>query len=167
MAFVNGNILNSIYKNTSYFIASINQESTAPVLLTENANETNQILKEYFYWLYNNIGSVFTKISKSFFAFGNLVKEKFAQGYEIFTGLWKKNENIAEKQLAPVTEKNGLVVIPAAKENGDIVDKIKASFSDEVDVQQKSDSWGVIKPIFKEPSTSTQEYLYIMVPIKN
>ncbi len=62
----------------------------------------------------------------------------------------------------------GLVVIPSsasARTDEDVKDYVKSSFSDETAVTpDETGSSGIIKPIFK--NHSDQEYLYVMVPLK-
>ena len=63
--------------------------------------------------------------------------------------------------------RQGMVVVPI-KENTDrpaVVAKIKSTFSDEVSVAPDNSESGVITPVFKE--SKGDDYLYVLVPIKN
>ena len=62
----------------------------------------------------------------------------------------------------------GMVVVPvtAKTDREATVAKIKSSFSDEVSVRPSADgSDGVIQPVFKR--SKGDDYLYVLVPIKN
>jgi len=57
------------------------------------------------------------------------------------------------------------VVIPSTGKDEEVKEKIKESFSDEVKVEPKDETSGIIIPIFKKGEG--EKYLYILVPIKN
>jgi hypothetical protein len=82
----------------------------------------------------------------------NFVEEKIAQGYKAFTQFWKAPEE-------------GLVVIPSTEKDEEVKKKIKEAFSDEVKVEPKDKTSGIIIPIFRE--REGQKYLYILVPVQN
>lgn len=73
-------------------------------------------------------------------------------------------KELPEEKPLPKPEKEGLVIIPSTKEDEEIKEKIKASFSDEVRVSPEDKTSGIIVPIFREKEG--QEYPYIMVPVK-
>ncbi len=67
-----------------------------------------------------------------------------------------------------VTDGQGMVVVPVeVKTDQDaVIAKIKDSFSDEVNVLPKEDGVsGVITPVFRK--AANDDYLYVLVPIKN
>lgn len=64
-----------------------------------------------------------------------------------------------------IEKKEGMVVISSTEENEALKIKIQESFSDEVRVEQKDEGSGIITPVFKKGDG--EQYLYIMVPIKN
>lgn len=103
------------------------------------------------------VGGTFKKFSQwiveIYTAANNFVEEKIAQGYKAFTQFWK----------AP--EEEGLVVIPSTEKDEEVKEKIKAAFSDEVKVEPKDKTSGIIAPIFRE--REGQKYLYILVPVQN
>lgn len=73
--------------------------------------------------------------------------------------------NVSEQETRP---SQGMVVVPVdSKTNKDaVVAKIKNSFSDEVSVEPGTDGEsGVITPVFKK--VKGDDYLYVLVPIKN
>ena len=84
-------------------------------------------------------------------------------------------KSFAQNTVVPVapaqtnsSPSQGMVVVPInPNTNKDaVVAKVKQSFSDEVSVSPNADgSSGVITPVFKK--TKGDEYLYVMVPIKN
>jgi len=79
----------------------------------------------------------------------------------------KQPQHIAQ---APQTssEGQGLVVVPVDSllDQEAVIAKIKDSFSDEVNVLPKNDGVsGVITPMFRK--VSDQDYLYVLVPLKN
>ena len=71
---------------------------------------------------------------------------------------------IVKKPLIPKTTEQGLVVIPSTGQDEEIKKKIKESFSDEVKVEIKDETSGIITPVFKE--RKGDDYLYILVPLK-
>ena len=62
-------------------------------------------------------------------------------------------------------KEEGLVVIPSTGKDEEVIKKIKESFSDEVKVEPKDKTSGIIIPVFRE--REGEKYLYIMVPMKN
>ncbi|HEY4490277.1 MAG TPA: hypothetical protein VJC12_03455 [Candidatus Paceibacterota bacterium] len=74
----------------------------------------------------------------------------------------------ANNILSGAQPKQGIVVVPVDKETNKegTIAKIKNSFSDEVTVSPSAKgSDGIIRPVFKE--VKDDEYLYVLVPIKN
>lgn len=139
----------------------------------------------------NFLTKVFSPIGKTCFnlyqktlGLAKFIKDKITQG---FSGVWRFARGIAEKiaglfgkKEAPVsvslpTSKiqtdfgqvpQGLIVVPSEGEEKDAEKKIKIQqmFSDEVEINIKDDSSGIIVPIFKERKGG--EYLYMMVPVR-
>lgn len=100
---------------------------------------------------------------------GRFIGSKFGDAYRFITQLWhqevaKREEAPKEEVFFPKPEKEGLIVIPSTEEDEEIKQKIKASFSDEVRVEPKDKTSGIIIPIFRE--REGQKYLYLMVPVK-
>ena len=77
-------------------------------------------------------------------------------------GPTKTEPNPAEP-LVPIAEKKGLVVVPSSKDNEQLVNQVKQSFSDEVLVTPQDEDSGVITPVFR--NRVGEDYLYILVPI--
>lgn len=76
------------------------------------------------------------------------------------------------KQLQPETlgvtyPQQGIVVVPTTPEmdRSAVVAKVKSTFSDEVSVAPTDGESGVITPVFKK--SKGDDYLYVLVPIKN
>jgi len=64
------------------------------------------------------------------------------------------------------TNQDMMVVVPAAvsqTENEDLKNRIRSSFSDEINVDVGPDGSGVITPVFKSGKKDT--YMYVMVPV--
>jgi len=79
--------------------------------------------------------------------------------------LAKKDHSI---EIARSDPREGLVVVPINKDTDReaTIAKIKSTFSDDVRVEPSSDGTnGVITPVFKR--SSGDDYLYVLVPIKN
>lgn len=102
-------------------------------------------IKEYFKDLFEGAKIQFTNLKSRILSLRDLFNKK-----SILVGEGK-NE--------------GLVVIPSSEENESLKEKIKKSFSDEVKVEIKDESSGIITPIFRKGDG--EQYLYIMVPINN
>ena len=82
-------------------------------------------------------------------------KTDYARGYSKYVVV------IPEEKIA-----EGVVVLPDGENHAATVTKIKQAFSDEVNVSvDKGGDSGVITPVFR-PGDSTENYAFIMVPIK-
>lgn len=62
-------------------------------------------------------------------------------------------------------EREGLIAIPSTGKDEEMKEKIMRSFSDEVVIEQKDETSGIIRPVFR--TIAEQAYLYLMVPIRN
>ncbi len=94
---------------------------------------------------------------------GRILKEAYYEARDIslyvYEILWQKQITDRGEQ----EEKEARVVVfPSTDENKEMVEKIKDSFSDEVEVEFRDKNSGVITPIFREGPG--EEYLYIIVP---
>ena len=100
-------------------------------------------------------------IKNTYYSALALLGEKF--GYRTLTMI-----SLKEKQNE--TKKVGIVVAPStgdAEKDTELKNTIKNSFSDEVRVYPDGDeSSGALRPVFKN-TTEDQDYLYVVVPIKN
>jgi hypothetical protein len=141
------------------------------------------LFKEYGQWIADNIkSSIFAlrasadkQISKSknnYLAVNDFIEgqlswlgEKISQGYKAITQLWQVPGKIVEEKLLPKPSEEGLVVIPSTEKDEEVVKKIKESFSDEIKVEPKDETSGIIIPVFRE--REGEKYLYILVPVKN
>lgn len=70
-----------------------------------------------------------------------------------------------DKESTGDDKKEGIVVVTSSEENEAVKKRIQNSFSDEVKVEPKDESSGIITPVFQKDEG--EEYFYIMVPIKN
>jgi len=102
---------------------------------------------------------------KGYVRTNDFLEEKISQGYKIVTQFWQAPEKIVEEELIPKHAEEGVVIIPSTEKNEEVKEKIKESFSDEVKVEPKDESSGIITPVFREGEG--ERYLYILVPIKN
>lgn len=127
----------------SYFLKTGGDSQLAAVVAQEILKYTFDTFKEYGQWVSENIKNQISNFKTAYFALINLIKKK----------------------PLPEPEREGMVVVPSTEEDESIQEKIKKSFSDEVKVEMKDKTWGIIKPIFRTPTA--EEYLYIMVPVKN
>ncbi len=87
--------------------------------------------------------------------------EEEKKGEEKFT-------QIAQAPRETMGDSQGMVVVPVDEKTDQekVISKIKESFSDEVQVLPKDDGTsGVITPVFRK--ASDDDYLYVLVPIKN
>ncbi len=106
-----------------------------------------------------------SKVRDSYIAADDFFEKKLSQGYKAITQLFKAPEEIKEEELIPKPGEEGIVVIPSTEKDEELKKKIEESFSDEIMVEVKDKTSGIIKPIFKKDKD--QEYLYILVPIKH
>jgi hypothetical protein len=86
----------------------------------------------------------------------------------VMAGREPKTETITQIELDNSKPNQGMVVVPtdAKTDRQAVVTKIKNSFSDEVTVEPSADGTnGVITPVFKK--AKGDDYLYVLVPIKN
>lgn len=97
-----------------------------------------------------------------------VLEEQIYKGYKTLTQLFKKKEKEEkppEEELIPKpAKKEGLVVIPSTEKDEEAKKKIKEAFSDEVKVEIKDETSGIITPVFRE--REGEPYLYILVPIQ-
>lgn len=100
------------------------------------------------------------EIAQNYLLANEFLEDKIFQGYKKISQLWTPKEI-----LIPKPNGKGLVVIPSTEKDEETVKKIKESFSDEVKVEIKDETSGVITPVFKE--REGEKYLYILVPVKN
>jgi hypothetical protein len=119
--------------------------------------DTVGIFEEYAKWLGQ----------KAYYFAKNLKKipEKIAGSYKLLTTQEKEKESLGGEMVLPQAGKKGMVVIPSTEKDEEIKEKIKLSFSDEVKVRPADKSSGIIVPVFR--SGEGEEYMYILVPIKN
>jgi len=153
---------------------------------------TLDVYQEYFDWLGEIIKKPISKISNSkliliigettkeiwqvvktgYFIVDNFIKEKLAAATEIVVQIANEikklafgfSEKMARVFIKPVT-REGMVVVPSTERDEEVKAKIKAAFSDEVEVKPKDKESGIIVPVFREKKG--EDYLYILVPIQS
>ncbi|MCX6764531.1 MAG: helix-turn-helix domain-containing protein [Candidatus Nealsonbacteria bacterium] len=133
------------------------------------------VFKEYGQWLLSSFKNLPTNIAKSYSLADKFVEKKLKGGYELVVDFLKPKKEIAQEKTVPLPKETleekseeGLVVLPYEGEGTreEIAKKIKASFSDEIKVEQKDESSGIITPIFRDQKEG-DKYLYVLVPLKN
>jgi len=131
--------------------------------------ETIETFKEFGRWLAETIKSGMSKLAKGitqgYWQVNDFLKKKISQGFKTISQFFEKLEKIVGRKPIPKPAKEGLVVVPSTEKDEEVVKKIKESFSDEVKVELKDKTSGIIIPIFRE--REGEKYLYILVPIKN
>lgn len=116
------------------------------------------------------VGVAKTSLTKMVFKIKDLafyVYNRLGRGLYFAFNPWnKENELLVQNVVAPKNE-GGLIVIPSQGQALDekTKEKIRESFSDEVEVELKDADSGVITPVFKEKKG--EGYMYLMVPVKN
>lgn len=142
----------------------------------ETRASTIETFREYGYWLKSQI----PRVKTTYLAADSFVGEKLAQGYRIVSWPFAKvyrsiatpKEEITPEEkpeigeeLKPLGVEEGIVVVPSTEEDEETKRKIKEAFSDEVKVEPKDETSGIIIPIFKE--REGEKYLYMIVPVKD
>jgi len=127
----------------------------------------SSIIIDYFVWLGEQFIGAGKKIVRGYDSANDFVERKISQAITQFSG--KEKTELAKEpektQEVPQSAEEGLVVIPSTDKDQEIVKKIKESFSDEVKVELKDETSGIITPVFREGDG--ENYLYIIVPINN
>jgi len=132
-------------------------------------------LKGYGEWLFLSIKNLPTNIIDDYWAADKFVEKKLKGGYLLVINFLNPKKEIAQENTAPLPQgyieekpKEGMVVLPYEGEGTEeeIAKKIKDSFSDEVRVEQKDKSSGIITPIFREQKEG-DKYFYVLVPLNH
>lgn len=84
-------------------------------------------------------------------------------GFRQDFGINKTKTKAESGEIISGEPQKGIIVIPSTDKNEEAKAKIKASFSDEVEVKPSDEDSGIIIPEFKEKKG--EEYLYMMVPV--
>lgn len=150
-------------------------------LQPETANKYSASLHEVEHTLVNSLDHVHMQLSANVFSSVKDNAEVLARHvYRTTFSLWTqtkyavvvaiRGDQEVEKEEVPVVAalpKKGIVVIPTEKvsDQEKTIADIKNTFSDEISIEQKDDSSGVITPVFKD--TKGDDYLYVLVPISN
>lgn len=144
--------------------------------LAEIEKGGGNLLADYFAWLGKQFVGVGEKIAKGYTNANDFLEKKIGQSF-VFLQREEKPEVTQEpettpeiipetiEESAPRPTEEGLVVVPSTEKDEAVVKKIKDSFSDEVKVEIKDESSGIITPVFREGDG--ENYLYILVPIDN
>ena len=143
--------------------------SDFPQILSRTRASIGDIFKEYGQWIAGSTTEWFSsqtkEIVQNYIIANKFVEKKISQGYRELTQLWQAPEKIVEERLLPKPAGEVLVIIPSTEKDEELKKKIEEAFSDEVKVEPKDETSGVIIPVFKEGEG--ERYLYISVPIKN
>jgi len=135
------------------------------------------LLTDYFVWLGQQFLGMGKKVVQGYKTTNDFLERQIGRAFPKFsikeepelvqepkTAQPPPSQPVAEEPIPQPTEE-GLVVIPSTDKDEETVKKIKDSFSDEVKVELKDETSGIITPIFREGDG--ENYLYILVPIKN
>jgi hypothetical protein len=157
--------------------------------ITKSYQETNAFFEQKLKGLGEAFSTIPGKIVSNYSIANDFFEQKIGQSYKLMTKLFAPippqpsptpkavvsvptpeistptPEKVVEKTVTPQPTKEGLVVIPSTAEDEEMIKKIKESFSDEVKVNPKDETSGIIIPVFREGEG--EKYLYILVPIKN
>jgi hypothetical protein len=168
-------------KTNSFFKQSLANVTQNVSLIKENMDFQDiqaaniSAFKEYGKWLAGSIKNLPKNIIKGYFMADQFVEKKLKAGYSALAGFLNPKKEIAQensfsnenREILKEQPKEGMVVLPYRGEQNReaVVQKIKDSFSDEVKVEIKDESSGVIIPIFKEQKEG-DKYFYVLVPLQ-
>jgi len=186
-------VLAVVFLFTGLFVIKENSEIAVDSVYTssqlaEIEKGGGNIMADYFSWLGQKFLGTGEKIVQGYKIANDFLErrtikqfvgvgEKIVRGYkeandflerkiiQTFTG--PKTEvaqepEVTEEQIPKPTEE-GLVVVPSTGKDEETIKKIKESFSDEVKVELKDETSGIIIPVFREGDG--ENYLYLIVPI--
>jgi hypothetical protein len=160
--------------------------------LAEIEKGSGGIITDYFSWLGKQFVGAGKKIVQEYVSVNDFLERKITQqfivaGKKIVQGYVSVNDFLERKigqaisqlhtkektevaqepetteEQTPQPVEEGLVVIPSTDKDEEVIKKIKDSFSDEVKVELKDETSGIITPVFREGDG--ENYLYILVPI--
>lgn len=176
--FLGGIFLLGKTKPISFSAEIKNNYQKATVTIMEIGSEevqasTANVFKRYAFWLKGNLDSrvpgfkiVYSVaddfLNKKIVQVGRPFLSPFSRFYQLVFSSGRKPTTEEQKTLEL---KEGIVVVPSGGRDEEIKKKIKEAFSDEVRVEIKDETSGLIVPIFKEKEG--EKYLYLMVPMKN
>ena len=166
-----------ISSRIEYRISKIETKINEDEIYSAAVYGTINTYKEYFQWIGDNFSEIIAKAKnsppfiaaegifrtgkKGYSVIDELLEKKISDIANIFSDFYQK---LAFGVKKTTTTEQGLVVFPTAG-NGETEKKIKAAFSDEVEVKPKDKTSGVIIPIFREGKG--EEYIYVLVPVKS
>lgn len=90
------------------------------------------------------------------------VSNKLTYYFKSLSNIWSKEKSIADNNKTSQNN-DGLVVVPSSNDDESLKEKIKVSFSDEVNIEPTDNSSGYVIPIFKEGFG--EKYMYMLVPV--
>ena len=181
--FVVAIVLAVVFLFTGLFLVKENSEIAVDRIynssqLAEIEKGGGNLLTDYFVWLGEQFTGAGKKVVQGYKSANDFLERKIGQTLsqlktEEKPEVVKEQESTEqeppsqpiEEETTPQPVDEGLVVIPSTDKNEEVVEKIQNSFSDEVKVELKDETSGIITPVFKEGDG--ENYLYILVPIKN
>ena len=110
---------------------------------------TINTFKEYAQWLKESFESRAPRFKNIYVVIDNFIEEKITQGYRIVVKVPEPSKKIPEEEVVPQPIKEGMIVIPYPEDEEGVKMKIKESFSDEVRVEPRDETSGIVTPIFK------------------
>ncbi len=180
--FIAAIVLAVVFLFTGLFLIKENSEIAVDRVynssqLAEIEKGGGNLLTDYFFWIGKQFTGVGKKVIQGYVSANDFLERKISQTFSYFqteekTEIAKEQEKTEEQSSQPIAEETspqsaeeGLVVIPSTDKDEEVIKKIKESFSDEVNVELKDETSGIITPVFREGDG--ENYLYILVPINN
>jgi len=156
-----------LFKDANYIIAQIGSGEIKS-FAAEN-------LKDYLSWLSLSIKNLPQNFKENYIAANEVFKEKVSGFFNIVISpfqkiyfhfaSFKEEETEDELKILEKKEEEGMVIVPSTDKNENLKEKIQKSFSDDLKIDPKDETSGIITPIFKE--RKGEDYFYIMVPMTN
>ena len=166
-------VLTVVFLFTGLFLIKENSEIAIDRVydnshLAEIEKGSGGMLTDYFSWIGQQFFGVGKKFVQVYEIANDFLERKISQTVSNFSTK-EKTEVVQEPKTAqeppPQPVEEGLVIIPSTDKDEETIKKIKESFSDEVKVELKDETSGIITPVFREGDG--ENYLYILVPINN
>ena len=137
-----------------------------------------QAFREYGEWLLMSAKNLPRNIAKAYWTADKFIEKKLKGAFWAMSGFFDSGGKIAQKdddyfsdeaeKISTEKMNEAMVVLPhpGEQEEAELSRKIKNSFSDEVRVEVKDESSGVITPIFKGGKEG-DKYFYVLLPLKD
>jgi len=153
-------IVENVVEVLAEIVSDIPQSFVTVSLSTASIGD---VFQEYGQWIGKSTSGWFSSQTEEIVQNYWLLNDFLEGKIKTLSQLFRKPEKIVEEKLIPKSAEGGAVIIPSTEKDEEVKEKIKSAFSDEVKVEPKDKTSGIIIPIFKEGEG--QKYLYILVPI--